>query len=50
MTAMLLLGQNGDTPGAANFYAEFARQWQQADAQLPELREAQAYLKQASAR
>jgi hypothetical protein len=42
--------QNGDAQGAANFYAEFARQWQQADAQLPELREAQDYLKQASAR
>src|SRR5262245_30638686 len=42
--------QNGDTQGAANFYAEFARQWQQADAQLPELREAQDYLKQASER
>jgi tetratricopeptide (TPR) repeat protein len=42
--------QSGDTQGAANFYAQFAHQWQQADAQLPELREAQDYLKQASAR
>jgi hypothetical protein len=42
--------QSGDAQGAANFYAQFARQWQQADAQLPELREAQDYLKQASAR
>jgi hypothetical protein len=37
--------QSGDTQGAANLYAQFARQWQQADAQLPELREAQAYSK-----
>ena len=42
--------QSGDAKGAANFYAQFAHQWQQADAQLPELREAQDYLKQASAR
>jgi hypothetical protein len=42
--------QSGDAKGAADFYAQFARQWQQADAQLPELREAQDYLKQASAR
>jgi hypothetical protein len=42
--------QSGDIQGAANFYAQFAHQWQQADAQLPELREAQDYLKQASAR
>ena len=42
--------QSGDTKGAANFYAQFAHQWQQADAQLPELREAQEYLQQASAR
>jgi hypothetical protein len=41
--------QSGDAQGAANFYAQFAHQWQQADAQLPELREAQDYLKQASA-
>lgn len=42
--------QDGDAQGAANFYAQFAHQWQQADAQLPELREAQDYLKQANAR
>jgi len=42
--------QSGDTQGAANFYAQFAQQWQQADAQLPELREAQDYLKQANVR
>ena len=35
--------RSGDTKRAANFYAQFARQWQQADAQLPELREAQDY-------
>jgi hypothetical protein len=42
--------QSGDTQGAAHFYAQFVHQWQQADARLPELREAQDYLKQASAR
>ncbi len=42
--------RRGDTKGAANFYAQFARQWQQADAQLPGLREAQDYSKQASTR
>jgi hypothetical protein len=42
--------KSGDTRGAANFYALFARQWQQADEQLPELREAQDYSKQAGAR
>jgi hypothetical protein len=42
--------QSGDTKGAANFYTQFAQQWQQADAQLPELREAQDYSKQASTR
>ena len=40
--------QSGDTQGAAKFYAQFSHQWQQADAQLPELREAQDYLKQAA--
>lgn len=40
---------SGDTKRAANFYAQFARQWQQADLQLPELREAQDYSKQPDA-
>lgn len=43
-------GRNGDNKRAAEAYSAFLRQWQQADAQLPELREAQDYLKQASAR
>jgi hypothetical protein len=41
---------SGDTRGAASAYARFLKQWQQADPGLPELREAQDYLKQASAR
>ena len=41
---------SGDTRGAANTYAQFAQQWQQADAQLPELREVQDYLQRTSAR
>jgi Tfp pilus assembly protein PilF len=38
---------SGDQPGASSFYARLLEQWQQADQDLPELREAQAYLKQA---
>ncbi len=41
---------SGDTKRAASFYAQFARQWQQADAQLPEFRETQDYSKQPGAR
>jgi len=37
--------QSGDTQGAAKAYAQFSQQWQQGDAQAPELREAQDYLK-----
>ena len=42
--------QSGDSKSAAELYSALLRQWQQADAQLAELREAQDYLKQASAR
>jgi tetratricopeptide (TPR) repeat protein len=42
--------QSGDAKYAAEIYSALLRQWQQADAQLAELREAQDYLKQASAR
>jgi tetratricopeptide (TPR) repeat protein len=42
--------RGGDAKRAAEIYSAFLRQWQQADPQLPELREAQDYLKQASAR
>lgn len=42
--------RNGDTKGAAAAYSALLRVWAQADAQLPELREAQDYLKQAGAR
>jgi tetratricopeptide (TPR) repeat protein len=42
--------RSGDTQGAAQAYAQFARQWQQGDAQLPESREALEYSKQASTR
>ena len=42
--------QSGDGKTAAEIYSTFLRQWQQADAQLAELREAQDYLKQANAR
>jgi hypothetical protein len=35
--------QSGDTQGAAHLYVQFLRQWQQADPQLPELREAREY-------
>jgi len=42
--------KNGDPQGAAHAYAQFSRQWQQGDAKLPELSEAQNYLKRAGAR
>jgi tetratricopeptide (TPR) repeat protein len=42
--------RQGDAKRAAEFYSRFVRQWQQADSQLSELREAQDYLKQSSAR
>jgi predicted Zn-dependent protease len=42
--------KNGDPQGAAYAYAQFSRQWQQGDAMVPELYEAQDYLKQAGAR
>jgi hypothetical protein len=42
--------KSGDTRGAAKAYTEFAQQWQQADVQSPELREAQDYAKQVGAR
>ena len=37
--------QSDDQPGAASFYARLLDQWKQADEGLPELREAQDYLK-----
>jgi tetratricopeptide (TPR) repeat protein len=40
----------GDTERAGIAYANFLRQWQQGDVQLPELREAQNYLKEARLR
>jgi len=39
----------GDTKAALEAYSKLVRQWTKADASLPELREAQDYLKQASA-
>ena len=36
--------QNGDRSDAASFYARILEQWQQADADLPELKEAREYL------
>ncbi len=39
----------GDTKTALEAYSKFVRQWNQADPNLPELREAQDYLKQAKA-
>ncbi len=42
--------KSGDKAGAAAAYTKFLQIWKQADAQLPELREAQQYLGQASAR
>jgi tetratricopeptide (TPR) repeat protein len=41
---------SGDAKGASANYSKFVQQWKQADSNLPELREAQDYLKQASAR
>ena len=41
--------QSGDTERATNIYAQFLRQWQQADAQLSARNEARDYLKRASA-
>jgi hypothetical protein len=35
--------RGGDMQGAANTYRQFTRQWQQADTQLPELREARTH-------
>jgi tetratricopeptide (TPR) repeat protein len=37
--------QSGDQTGAATFYAKLLEQWKQADDDLPELREARAFLK-----
>lgn len=42
--------KNGDPEGAARAYAQFSRQWQQSEAKLPQLCEAQDYLKRAGAR
>jgi hypothetical protein len=42
--------RSGDTQRAVHAYAQFSQQWQQADAQLPELREAQSYSQQTRAR
>ncbi len=42
--------KSGDTKAALEAYSRLARQWNQADPNLPELREAQDYLKQASVR
>jgi tetratricopeptide (TPR) repeat protein len=42
--------RSGDQKAAAEIYSAFLKQWQQADPQLPELREAQEYLKQSGAR
>ncbi len=39
--------KSGDTKAALEAYSKLARQWSQADANLPERREAQDYLKQA---
>jgi tetratricopeptide (TPR) repeat protein len=41
---------SGDAKAAADAYSRFLKQWQQADSGLPELGEAQDYLKQARAR
>ena len=41
--------KNGEPQGAAHAYAQFSRQWQQGDAKLPDLCEAQDYLKRAGA-
>jgi tetratricopeptide (TPR) repeat protein len=42
--------KSGDTKTALEAYSKLVRQWNRADANLPELREAQDYLKQASIR
>jgi tetratricopeptide (TPR) repeat protein len=42
--------KSGDAKAALEAYSKLATQWNQADSNLPELREAQDYLKQASAR
>jgi tetratricopeptide (TPR) repeat protein len=42
--------KSGDTKAALEAYSKLVRQWNQADPNLPELREAQDYLKQASIR
>jgi tetratricopeptide (TPR) repeat protein len=42
--------KRGDARAALEFYSKFSKQWRQADPDLPELREAQDYLKQARAR
>jgi tetratricopeptide (TPR) repeat protein len=39
----------GDAKKASDFYSRLARQWQQADSNLPELKEAQDFLRQARA-
>ena len=39
--------QAGDLKAAADLYKQLLKQWQQADEGLPELREAQDYLKKA---
>ena len=41
--------RSGDGHGAANAYAQFSRQWEPADARLPELKEARNYLEQTRA-
>ncbi|HWP65371.1 MAG TPA: hypothetical protein VNO26_05610, partial [Candidatus Limnocylindria bacterium] len=41
---------SGDAKAAAEAYSRFLKQWQQADPNLPELREARDYLKQAASR
>ena len=42
--------KSGDQKAALESYSKLARQWNQADPNLPELREAQDYLKQATVR
>jgi Tfp pilus assembly protein PilF len=38
--------KSGDRAAASSLYQKFLAQWQQADADLPELKEAKDYLKQ----
>jgi len=40
--------KSGDQPGATAAYTKLLEQWQQADKDLPELREVQDYLKKAT--